>query len=177
MKLQPVENRCLSTNVVRSSRKRRRSVFNFWASIRNEMFSSRHPLESVTLSRRDLAGHRGVNESTSVKTRGSRARWLSSSNSRRKAFPRAVESRNVVKGSEKMEEGKEREKENEGEKRVADFYARKQKWNWFARDAYGRLLSGMSNKRVRRFLKRIWLFSSTCSSNTLTLRNFFDHIL
>lgn len=58
-----------------------------------------------------------------------------------------------------MEEGKEgekeREKENEGEKRVADFYARKRKWNWFARDAYGRLLSGMSNKRVRHFLKRI----------------------
>lgn len=64
-----------------------------------------------------------------------------------------------MKGSKKMEERKEgekkREKKNEGEKRVADFYAPKRKWNWFARNAYGRLLSRMSNKRVRRFLKRI----------------------
>lgn len=52
-----------------------------------------------------------------------------------KLFPRAVEDRNVVKGlkkngGEKGRRVKKREKENEGEKGVADFYARKRKWNF-----------------------------------------------
>lgn len=95
--LKIIVSKIFRLNVVRLSRKRRCGVFNFWASIRNEMFSSRHLLERA---RSDLTGHRGVNESTSVKTRGSRARRLSSSDSH-KAFPRSVEGRNIVKGSKK----------------------------------------------------------------------------
>lgn len=96
-------------------------MFNFWASIRCEIFFTRHLLERA---RRALADRRGVNESTSVKARGSRVRRVSSPDSR-KAFPRIVEGPNAVKGKSEMQWKKEREKENGGEEKEAmDFYAR-----------------------------------------------------
>lgn len=83
-----------------------------------------------------LADRRGVNESTSVKARGSRVRRVSSPDSR-KAFPRIVEGPNVGKGKSGTQ--RQREKENEREEKRAketmDFYARAWEWNRFARDS------------------------------------------
>jgi len=76
------------------------------------MFPTRHLLERA---RQALADHRGVNESTSVKARGSRAHRVSSS----EAFPQIVEGLNTVKGKRKRERGRKkrwfftRERENE----------------------------------------------------------------
>lgn len=76
------------------------------------MFPIRH------LSRRErrqaLADRRGVNESTSVKARGSRVRRVSSLDSR-KAFPRIVGDPNAVKGKSGTQ--REREKEERGRKK------------------------------------------------------------
>lgn len=141
------------------------SVFNFWASICYEMFPTRHLLERT---RRALADRRGVNESTSVKARGSRVRRVSSPDSR-KAFPRIVEGPNAVKGKSGTQW--KREKKRTRVKEAMDFYARARERNRFAWDSYGRLFSGgaIVNERARRFLKRIWLFSSA-SSTTLSRR-------
>jgi len=79
------------------------------------MFPTRHLSERA---RQALADRRGVNESTSVKARGSRARRVSSSDFR-EAFPRIVEGLNTVKRKRKRERGRKkrwfftRERENE----------------------------------------------------------------
>lgn len=92
-------------------RKRGRGVFNFWASICYEMFPIRHLMERA---QQTLADRRGVNESTSVKARGSRVRRVSSPDSR-KAFPRIVEDPNAVKGNSGTQRRREKETErNDG---------------------------------------------------------------
>lgn len=92
-------------------------MFNFWASIFYEMFPIRHLMKRA---RQTLADRRSINESTSVKARGSRVRRVSSPDSR-KALPRIVEDPNAVKGKSGTEEKK---KKRTRAKETMDFYAR-----------------------------------------------------
>lgn len=151
-------------------RKRRRGVFNFWASICYEMFPIRHLMERVR-------GRLSQTIEALMKVRLLKLEGRGFAEFLRLILvklSRESSSRIQTLWKERVEH-RGKEKKRTRAKETMDFYARVREWNRSARDSYGRLFSKRSNRQweARRFLKRIWLFSSA-SRITLSCREFLD---